>query len=168
MAKKNADTGSPFRGVYFPEYTPDTEDILRKVGPFNTSAGIKKEQIEKASDLEQLVAQFANGENLRPLTLQEGELVDRSIAEMQETVKRVKSKMKWLNDEIDGNVGASSDATFDFKFKHKARLKKALQVVTGKIANKITYADYKFALDLKKRLEEEDVGSFFEEDEDEE
>jgi hypothetical protein len=166
MAKKDADTGSPFRGVYFPEYIQDDKDVLRKVGRAFTQ--IKREETQEAMGLTELVSRFANGEDLRPLTIPEAELVDKSVGEMQETVKRVKSKMKWLNDEIDGNVGASSDATFDFKFKHKARLKKALQVVTGKIANKITYADYKFALDLKKSLEEEDVGSFFEEDEDEE
>ena len=98
----------------------------------------------------------------RILTESEAKSVMRSRVELISDCDRIKEKIKTFNEAIDKEIEGNS---FTYSFKRKPLLRKAMKSITGKAKNSISYEDYKLALKIKQKLEEEEISSFHEEEE---
>ena len=169
MSKKTRTTStSPFDSLYVPSISGIEDDILHAIQTkAKESLSEIQERLEETHKSFDDILESRKGKPKAPIKKEEIPGIKAKLDEMRATTKRISKKIAEAEDEIDKNLSEDSEATFVFHFKNKPPLKKAIKAITGTKKNFITYEDYKMALDLKKKLEQADADSFFEDDEEE-
>lgn len=168
MTKKSKEFSSLFSSVYVPEYNASDKELLRGVqtAPLRTLDDIKEEVEDKVKAIQSLLdSDFIKpGEYFEPriLSVEEGQAHQNDKERILKDIERVRKKMKNLESLIDSKL----EDNFTWKFKKRPKLRKALKHITGKAKSSITYADYKKALEIKKKLEMEGADEYWERTED--
>ena len=158
---------SLFSSVYIPEYSKSDENLVRGHDGPRTLQEIEEEldQEQYATTASILTDAFkipGTYHKPRPLSIEEGKAYLNDKENLLNEVLRVRDRVASLEEKIDSRLGKDSGSSFTFHFKKRPNLRKALKVITGKAKNFVTYEDYKKALALKAKLEQEDASAFYE------
>jgi len=147
-----------FSNVYVPNLTTEQKKIVRDAPMPKTFEEIQEEVQGKLDEVTDFFNDMGVGALVdhepRILTKKEAESVMEARLRMIEDTKRIKKKLDDFDKAIDLEIGEKG---FDYSFKRKPRLKKAMKAITGKNKTTITYEDYKLALQIKRKLEEQEM-----------
>lgn len=151
-----------FSSVYVPKLTAEQKKIIRDAPMPKTISEVQEDIDSKIEEVTNFFQTIGVDTEPRILNENEAKSVMKSRVELISDCDRIKEKINKFNEAIDKEIG---DNPFTYNFKRKPLLRKALKKITGKAKNSISYEDYRLALEIKQKLEEEEVSSFHQEEE---
>lgn len=143
-------------GLYNPSYLPRELNLNEFI---EDPDQIKRETQESLHKVIQVEAEPTEG---APLTEAQAEEVDRYIESLKESIAQTRGRIATLRAHIDATAIPENgpEFTLQIDISKKPSVRKAIQKVFGYKTNSLTYSMYKAAIELKRKIEQDEANSY--------